>query len=200
MIGLLSKLMAAGRPPRFHGNGFTQLPLGGQRRLHVWHPHLPPIPGHNATIHNHVWDMQSRVLLGQLTHRTYHVEDDPHPRSEATHDIWRLGEQRPDIPEGFASVRITGEYSMWAGSHYVFGQGQWHESDADVMTATLMEKRYTGAHHHRPLVACPLGEAPVDAFAEEHQPSLDQMWRVVEDVLCSISRAAYREIEASVDA
>lgn len=206
MIGLLPQLMSAGRQPRFHGNGFTQLPLGSIRRLHVWHPSLPPIEGHNATIHNHVWDMQSRVLLGCLTHRTYSIEQEPHPESRATHDIYMLGEERPDISQGYAEIRLSGEYHMAAGSVYIFSQGEWHESDADGLTATLMEKRPVTefratsllAGGHRPLVACPRGEEPVDAFAQEHQPTPEAMWRAIEDVIYNLDRAAYREIEASV--
>ena len=182
--------------PRFHGNGFTQLPLSATRRLHVWHPHLPPIPGHNATIHNHVWDMQSRVLLGTLVHRTWNVVRDYSGR--CTHDIYQLGEARPDRHSGVCRLELTGEYQMAAGSVYVFGVNQWHESEAAGLTATLMEKRRSISAHPeaRPLVACPHGEHPVDAFAPEHQPSEDDMWSAIDAAVRHMTADARAEIES----
>lgn len=197
MIDLLRSL---GTAPRFHGNGFVQLPLPSGRRLHVWHPMLPPIPGHNATIHNHVWDMQSRVLLGHLLHVTYEMFSAVFHMGQATHDIYEVGEQAPDTRSGRCVCRVTGEYTMAAGSVCVFPEGQWHESHMaypDTITATIMEKR-AAREDARPLVACPVGETPTDAFAPEHQPLDLIMWRAVEAATHDMTPSARRELEEAL--
>jgi hypothetical protein len=196
MLLLLQSNLAV---PRFHGNGFVQLPLGGSRRLHVWHPSLPPIEGHNATIHNHVWDMQSRVLLGCLTHRTYDVVRDYYSL-RCTHDLYQLGEHRPDVPVGLCTVALRDEYHMSAGSVYVFGAGRFHESDSEGLTATLMEKRPGTAYlrSERPLVVCPRDEPPVDAFAPDYQPSEYVMWDAIGEALDLMGPESLQQVRDSV--
>lgn len=48
-----------------HGLGFIQVKLGGNQRLHVWHPELPRRKCFEySAIHNHRFSFRSRVLKG----------------------------------------------------------------------------------------------------------------------------------------
>lgn len=48
-----------------HGLGFIQLVLGGNQRMHVWHPDLPRRDCfQHSAIHNHRFSFTSRVLKG----------------------------------------------------------------------------------------------------------------------------------------
>lgn len=177
--------------PRFHGNGFIQLPLPSGRRMHVWDPEMVPIPHHNATIHNHVWDLQSRILHGTLVHRTLEVVRTA--KQYCTHDIY-IAKHDPDreslekYHDGWAMVRSVGEYQMVAGSVYVFPAGQFHETEHDGITVTVIEKRTPEESIiNGPLVVCPLGESPVDAFDPAFQPPQEAMWRLVDRAVSELS-------------
>lgn len=48
-----------------HGLGFIQVKLGGNQRLHVWHPDLPRRNCfEHSAVHNHRFSFTSRVLKG----------------------------------------------------------------------------------------------------------------------------------------
>lgn len=48
-----------------HGLGFIQIVLGGNQRMHVWHPDLPRRNCYeHSAIHNHRFSFTSRVLKG----------------------------------------------------------------------------------------------------------------------------------------
>lgn len=48
-----------------HGLGFIQLVLGGNQRMHVWHPDLPRRDCYeHSAVHNHRFSFTSRVLKG----------------------------------------------------------------------------------------------------------------------------------------
>src|SRR4051812_43978314 len=59
--------------PRVHPNGFIQLDLKPGLRLHVWDVQIkaqePPTP-----VHDHIFDMRSQVLLGQIGQNVHHFE------------------------------------------------------------------------------------------------------------------------------
>lgn len=48
-----------------HGLGFIQLVLGGNQRMHIWHPDLPRRDCfQHSAVHNHRFSFTSRVLKG----------------------------------------------------------------------------------------------------------------------------------------
>lgn len=56
---------------RYHGNGFIQMKLTNNERIHVWHPEFPVRDNHTGTIHSHRFDISSNILLGTLVHTVY---------------------------------------------------------------------------------------------------------------------------------
>lgn len=202
-IHLISRLAMLRAEPRFHGNGFIQLQLNDRTRLHIWHPKLPPIPDHNATIHDHVWDMESVVLLGSLTHYTYDVRE-PELLDKILVDMYSVGaadKQGVGDMLGFRQALIkTGAYSMAERSVYQFPAHRFHASVAHwlpeeqaPLVATLMTKQ-TPRGKTSPRIVCPSGATPVDAFDEKHQPISSLMWMIIERALASMNPWALDEI------
>lgn len=192
---------------RLHGNGFLQIPLPTnnlhfEKRLHVWNPDYFNILSHNSTIHDHVWDMTSKVLLGNLTHITYEVvstlpeysliktPSDNFSIFEC--DVWSVGKANEKglgnklntdttIPR---YARQTGEYSLPAGSQYKFAKNQFHETPASNRCVTLMTKELSSVEDgKRPNIIVPFEEKPVDAFDFE-QPSSKKL---IDDLTYALS-------------
>jgi len=184
----------AGIQPRFHGNGFFQLYLNKEKtsRLHIWHPDYMPQRDHNAQIHDHRFDMKSKILTGSLRHITYkeHSVD----KTDATHDLYMIrGASKYDdnVMEHMYSVDLTvdHEYLFATGSEYEFRSGRFHESyvgDKDRITATVIQRSF---EINAPRWARIAVDRSIDikdvthAFEPELQPTLDEMWKVIEDTL-----------------
>jgi len=132
--------------PRFHGNGFIQLYLTSIDRLHIWHPKLPPIRNHNAMIHNHRWDMRSKILKGGLSHTTYGYTTDTSDLSK-NYDVVKIAgaSKKSAVFSKVAEVRMQKKhyYNLTEGSSYSFKCGFFHLSEPmnkDEITVTLMSK------------------------------------------------------------
>lgn len=182
---VIDQMKELGVKPRFHGNGFTQAQLNGTQRLHVFDPNLPPIPDHNATIHDHVFEMESRILLGVVEHVIYGRWHSGPPQFFDTYRVDRATDTL--VREGGKSAYgVIGWHKMSAGSSYFFGAGHMHETKAGGYAATLMTKiPVPGADldNKEPFVLCPVGEVPVDAFDPKWQPEQDEMWSAIYRVL-----------------
>lgn len=195
MANVIDVLRGSGREPRFHGNGFTQLYVGEKMRLHVWHPDLKKFDEHNAQIHNHRYDVYSRVLYGKLQHAVY--EEHYNLTREANYDKHRSPdnpsiEDRPwQIYEvtksgeleyvGGCWLALNGRYYMAAGSEYWFPHPWYHTSDAIDLTVTLFT---IGPNKvERPRVLCLRGEKPTDAFDASRSPPVDLLWAAIEEAL-----------------
>jgi hypothetical protein len=177
----LGHLKATNFEPRFHGNGFVQIYLNANQRLHVWTPELPVVEGNNATIHDHIWNLQSTVLSGRIGHRTYKKVNG------RTHDLYEIDQARVrnNQPDPFkwsaqCSFNLTGDYTLVEGTDYMFSAGEFHESNA-VQAATLITKGPDIIRY--PRVVCPAGVPPTQAFAEVYQPPKDQLWKAIEEAI-----------------
>lgn len=185
--------------PRWHGNGFTQLDLNSRQRLHVWHPSWAPNPGHVSTIHDHVFDMTSEVLLGKVGTEMFRVRpvDDGGNCKIYSLDSWGApaGTVRAIVCEGYAYRYSTGSFLMTAGSQYSVPRYQFHESSHEGLTATLMTKSNGVVPGAKPRVLCPWGQDPTDARAAGHGPGLNAMWDIIEQALTPMWGSSLRRIE-----
>lgn len=173
-----------------HGLGFIQVALGGNQRIHVWHPELPRRDCHrDSAVHNHRFSFTSQVLIGQqINHRMKLTDTVLHRTEEATHMTF-LHEgprsptgSRPWIPDGPVKMRETGMDSILPGSSYNTAayEFHWTEPGGDGRVATLMTKTWegkVGAHS-----TCKLGVDPHVEF-DRYQWSDNRLWEVVNDVL-----------------
>lgn len=74
-----ASLVNSGEVPRLHPNGFIQLNLNraGTCRLHIWSPNITPdmVQKTRHPIHDHIFDMESTILLGSMENWVYEFID-----------------------------------------------------------------------------------------------------------------------------
>jgi hypothetical protein len=172
-----------------HGLGFIQVKLGGNQRLHVWHPDLPRRSCfEHSAIHDHRFSFTSRVLVGvQINHKmtcpgpsVYH--GDPthiaymHEGPRGLHGGRPWIEDYPCKPYEYGTDVITpGEVY-----HVHAYQSHWTEPGGDGRVATLMTKTWEGnrgAHSF-----CKIGIEPDERF-DRKQLEKPILWEYVNEVL-----------------
>ena len=170
-----------------HGLGFLQVKLGGNQRLHVWHPGLPRRRCHvHSQIHDHRFDFSSTILVGTQVNWVY-ADFVPTDRS-ATHVVYiHDGERlptgnRPWTPRGKLCVNRGSAERVEAGETYYMLRGVFHSTvpGGDGRVATIMRKTFIGTEAARSL--CEVGVEPHADF-DRLQMEDDDMWATVRDVL-----------------
>jgi hypothetical protein len=194
MIPTYEELRAAGRQPRLHGNGFLQIDLddqgkGGQpggKRLHVWHPLLPKAQAVSTPIHDHVFELESRVYLGKLRNTVYMVDTvgpvfkiyQAVPTHGSNTHLKDTGATRFLVEECFQELT--------AGSRYSLRAGVFHTSTSEVVTMTVMTKGHSN-QQRGPRIAVPYGLEPDNLFDRE-KPDKEQLWWCLNDAICHYVR------------
>ena len=178
---------SAGRQPRVHGNGFVQLDLNeaGTRRLHVWHERVPR-QAVATPVHDHVFDLRSVVLCGQLVHEILSCHASPD--GEGTHVAYRAIRQGGTentvlVPEGGFPHRVTLEVEqkliLGAGSVYTFPAGELHQTGHIGLTATVMDKVNAPEDYGSPRVLVPVGSEPDNEFHRDAHDA-DELWALIQ--------------------
>lgn len=148
---LLVALVEAPPPAVWHPTGFLVLtlvrrPQAGVLRLHLW----PERARQHGTpcwpVHDHVWDLRSHVLCGEVESHRYAVVDDP--CGDAVLYAVRYGEGRSSHmsrSERRVSVRPDVPRRIAAGERYSVPAGEFHASSvaAGQLAATLAATRST---------------------------------------------------------
>lgn len=174
-------------PPRVHPNGFIQLDLTEEVRLHVWHPRLPYRQRTYHPVHDHVFGLVSNVYSGRLVHVHYGIEPDP----LGSHVVWRVqavegGEESILLPVDGKRVRLykVDMDVMQPGEEYTFGAYEFHETLANEPTLTVMEKfgpdLKTGVNSQGASVAVPYGVEPDNDFRRD-AVDVDVLWKLIEE-------------------
>lgn len=159
---------------RQHPYGFTVVTLGtvrGRRRvvyrLHIW-PTGFALPGSaELMIHDHVYDIQSHILVGQMVQHEY-VEselgaefasyrglyDGPHSVLERKSDTVR-------VVETMVSKFVTGHtYSLPAGALHMA------KVDPHIFTATILRTEYR-EDEGDPVILAPIDAPPTYRFERD---------------------------------
>lgn len=140
-----SDLKALEHQPRIHPNGFIQLDIvPGKTRLNVWVPEGVFCGSRAHPIHNHSYDISSRILKGALTNLTY--LDRWATPAHATHILHTAskvpGTQNETvlvpIPKGYTRLVSQKADTYAAGEGYVLERETLHDSLPHGLTATLM--------------------------------------------------------------
>jgi hypothetical protein len=170
-----------------HGLGFIQLVLGGNQRLHVWHPDLPRRRCfEHSQVHDHRFGFVSRVLVGEQENSVWAAgpvrlgEDmftqyrHEGPRTEFGNRPWTPSDRVALTRAHLEVVRPGEQYEM---RQYVF-----HSTRplGDGRVATLMRKVYEGDEGATSL--CRSGFTPDKDF-DRLQLSETELWNVVREVL-----------------
>lgn len=192
-------VFAHGQNPRVHPNGFIQLDLepvegswgeskkrghsGASTRLHIWNPPEMLLP-HQETvneIHDHVFDMESRVIKGILTQQLYwFVIGSIHPD---THEIYRAVYDKASNsrlePSGIQGTLITANREVvLAGRSYTQPAFSLHDSQASGTVVTLMTK--TEIHEGDATVVCPIDNPPDNEFDRATAAPESVLWDAIE--------------------
>jgi hypothetical protein len=135
-----------------HGLGFIQVVLGGDQRLHVWHPDLPRRDCYqHSAVHNHRFSFTSRVLKGVQRNQRVDVEivgsDGSHqlishngPRSEKG--------GRLSFPVASCNIYPRGVEVYMPGQEYFMPAFEYHHTPVgDDIVVTLMKKHESGTIH-----------------------------------------------------
>jgi hypothetical protein len=167
--------------PRLHPNGFIQLDLNDIKRLHVWPDEPLQAQKTRHTIHNHVFDMASLVICGELTNLVY---SDVYSESGAyiLHQAESVNAVDTVLKPTDSRVNLYADHvqTMRAGESYYLEAYRLHDSKPRGLTATIMTKvkKYGG----RPVIAVPADVAPDNDFRRE---TVDEktLWRIIIKVL-----------------
>lgn len=159
---------------RLHGNGFLQVDILPQWRLHVFHNDLIPYGQKvRTTVHDHVFNMKSYILHGSLIHKHYSLTKyDDDAGSQHIYSVKYNGnrtmESTLEKEPGSAEFKLIGFYELNAGSSYQFGAGEWHESESEGLTITLISKGHPLTDKAR--VAVPKDKLPDNEYRRESVP------------------------------
>lgn len=174
------KLVASGI--RMHGNGFIQLNLPNNSRLHVWPEHPVGQQKVYTGWHNHKFSFNSRVICGTLLHKQFDLVQDNDGKYNLYTAVVRDKEDTELVlyTDQRYSLSNTQQFNMAAGSQYTFNKGMFHESQGVGLTATIMTKTESD-DTIKPIVLCPIYQKPDNDF-NRYQLSEEVLWENVEKV------------------
>jgi hypothetical protein len=178
-----------GSVPRVHGNGFIQLDLTDRVRLHVWGDPRIPRQDVPSLIHNHIFSFDSKIIVGQLIHRTMMLM--PHP--EGAYTLYKAESAIPKTDQSIllstgekANVTITEERLLRTGEVYHFPEYAFHETVSPWPCATVIEKHGATLAQsdglNQPLVLVPTGQLPDNSF-DRYAFNPNLLWSIIYSVL-----------------
>jgi hypothetical protein len=133
-----------------HGLGFIQLVLGGNQRMHVWHPDLPRRNCyHYSAIHNHRFSFTSRVLKGTQQNVRCEIEI----VKEGTDLLISHNGPRSDkggrlsYPVAEVKVHRLGLEKFEAGEEYFMPMYGYHYTPCEGIVVTVLKKHEEGEIH-----------------------------------------------------
>jgi len=158
-----------------HGNGFIQVDIAPDVRMHVWDV-WPDFPAQKVRtpIHNHTFSFTSRVIKGCLHNRIFRLVRGKEYRFYQT--IRGQLQQTELSPVDFTtSIEVIREQIIDSGSTYQFPAGMFHESiPLDSPTITVMTITEQGAAGPGPFVLVPPNIEPDNDF-NRYQYSEDEL-------------------------
>jgi hypothetical protein len=192
------KLRASGHVPRVHPNGFVQLDLvkpgpATQRRLHIW-PDTTKYKLKTQTtthkIHDHRFDMHSKVILGALSDERY-IFIPKVTTIVSTHELYianyRTRHDTQLLSAGvFGVPRMTLQKFVRKGQDYQLAFGIFHDSvPMELPTATIMETS-NPRNDVAVRVLIPMGVKPDNDFNRHTSNSESLLWEIIEEVCASL--------------
>lgn len=135
-----------------HGLGFIQVVLGGDQRLHVWHPGLPRRACYqHSAVHNHRFAFTSTVLVGTQVNQRCDLEIVR--EGEGSHQI--ISHNGPRNEKGSRSSYPVADCNLFEreivsyppGESYSMGMYEYHRTLASSVVVTLLRKEKLGDIH-----------------------------------------------------
>lgn len=146
-------------------------------RVHIWHPSLiKPGIEDSGLCHDHRFTMRSSVLVGKIIQTEFRLR----PAAEGDWETLRVLHAREamarggsfhhdPVPTGEYFYRDPCVYPVVAGAGYAFDKFAFHETRAEGVTITLVEKADQEEVNAR--ILAPRGTPVVHAFTEAQSPT-----------------------------
>ncbi len=191
---VLKEHRQAGTPVQIHPLGFLRVPLTSQDRLdegfylHVWPGPTTLQLQASSQVHNHVFDLESRILVGTLRNREYEAFEDIGGEWVLAEAIY-AGSRSSRVPTGARiGYRLVHEQTYGPGEVYTIPKGVFHETDIlQTPTATLMRKSNVDRSHH-PINIMPVSGEPDVASGFDHLDLSQQTaWDIVLNLTTSLA-------------
>jgi len=180
---------------RYHPYGFTVVTLGtvpGRRRivyrLHIW-PTGFALPGSaELMIHDHVYDIQSHILIGQVVQHEY-VESELGAEFASYRGLYDGPHSVLERKPGTVRVVETAVSTFDAGHTYTLPAGALHMADVDPsnLTATILRTEYREKEDD-PVILAPIDAPPSYRFERD---------LVADDVGVTTISALFRELTSA---
>ncbi len=176
-------LQEVGKNIRVHGNGFIQLDVGEDQRVHVWGFDDTTRQRVSTQIHNHRFDFRSTLLSGRLENRRYSIFRVLTHREGYYHLYYASavgGEETKLVrSEGGEIVHPVCDDTqiIFPGITYRMEHAEYHETIPHELSMTIMTKTATYGPV-TPGVLVPIGSEPDNDFKRTGRKE-DALWAIV---------------------
>lgn len=133
--------------PMWHALGFVHCKLyestKGTLRLHIWPANARSSQEQRDKVHDHIFDLKSLILCGQVKNRTYQLGSPTNCQS-ASHQIVEVKYSQSGSTlaptHKYVSPSLKDEFTTTKGHYYTVERGEFHESVvcAKTLTSTLV--------------------------------------------------------------
>ena len=175
---------------RMHPYGFLQLSLseGAWRdsgyRLHLWSDDLPQMKRPEFQVHDHIYGVRSRVLLGALRDTLYTIEDD----SQGEYLLFKAATGKLLNTKQKVSCTKRRILYVSAGEQYSVIKGDFHSSESLVpLTVTLFQK-IDADLSKSPNVVGPAYYEKTELLSDDRTFDQKLAWRVIDMALEEVKK------------
>ena len=179
----LEALRASGAAPRLHPNGFIQVDLSSDTRVHVWPEEALSTADPYCPIHDHTYGFRSLVDKGSV--RNIDLEAIAHEAGE--YRLWEIkqwaAERRTPTPrfvdDKRYALRPLSDKRHAAGMLYEMQPFVFHYSDAEPGTVTII-KILPSEPGRAARIAAHLGVEPDSRFERDVSPERQaELWDLI---------------------
>lgn len=177
-------LRRLGNRPRVHPNGFIQLDFSDRERLHVWPEKPLPVLNQGIHIHDHIYPIESDVVLHQICN--VHCQVEEHPQGEFfVYPVRAFQAMKQSTTLGFSDrrrYRIVSktEHRYAAGDSYTFPAFEFHETTWEGLVATILRNGDFNPNDSA-RVLCPVGVVP-NTFFDRYCIPDEVLWESIAEV------------------
>ena len=198
MMKYLKDLKDRETPIRIHGNGFIQIDVAKNARIHIWSPRIPHQLIYTG-IHDHRFDFFSTVLWGDgLHHKIFLPLSEPEHAIGLSYDMYVAVERQGEDTLLVPANKVVYDRNYWKvtediypGHSYRFKKGIFHETlpiqineDGELGCAITYMVKTDSDKKYRPRVLCPSEFVPDNEF-NRLQFSVGHCWAIAFEIVQS---------------
>lgn len=175
---------------RMHPYGFLQLSLSdaGWRdsgyRIHVWSEQLPPMTRPEFQVHNHIYRVDSQVLVGELKDIQYGVKENP----QGEYLVFQAADGK--LINTWMNVSIRGRETsiITAGQCYFVDKWIFHSSESMAPLTVTLFRKSEAETQKAPLVIGPRRYEKMEILADERHFDQDKAWKIIHQSIEQIKK------------